>query len=743
MKKLLYLFLIIGLFIIGTSHQAQSAITITAGQYRFIVSEAYTQLVDPGASAVAGEAFQGNQWGIARINEIQKLNIVTGLYDTIWLQGQIVPEPPAGTTDTFLFGVFGGLTLQPDPFGKDPDCVAPWTGRACAPNTGLTYNTRRHAVSPATVPAPPTGTGLSHPSDYVTNAQGLETFPYNLYFIDDTVHGTGPSYIKLYSNSTNIFNNDVAAGIGAGGGAFGTFGLNIISGTLLVDTIFDPSALAKQDGTALLPDFSDADTIASTGTKGQLRAHKTSDTEAGVNTFLQFTGSGLWDKLFDSNHPNFFGADGSIDFTARALIGSPYLVPGPGQIPDPVTAFGWDFKDVGQAFTISSPSCNVDIEKLVRKYQTNDPFVDADLCTDAEVPVIAVPGGAEYKLIVQNTGESDLANCTITDLTLGINEPIGNLASGETKTFTGTDIPELIKPDRCQAVGELPNTASIVCDCVDIPDQQATDSDDACVKCVKPCIDLEKEVSVDGGTIWHDADDCADAPVTNSDAEYRLIVKNCGPEGLTNVIITDSVLVINTPIADLAVGETRTLDKNDIPQLNKPDLCPLTPGQPGVIDGSLLNTARVDAVGQESGIPVFDTDPACVKCRDCCIEIIKTATPVDLTCVNGLWWLPNRCKCCKTFGCIDKCCTVPKVKYTYKIKNLCDPVKNVKVVDNKFGTIATIPYLGTGQEKIITKTKCVCNTTTNIATVKGYLVSDPVTFCTDSDTETVTVSKPW
>ena len=110
---------------------------------------------------------------------------------------------------------------------------------------------------------------------------------------------------------------------------------------------------------------------------------------------------------------------------------------------------------------------------------------------------------------------------------------------------------------------------------------------------------FEKEISVDGGTTQHDAD--------RVDAEYRLIVKNCGPEGLTNVTITDSVLVINTAIADLAVGETRTLDKNDIPQLNKPGLCPLTPGQPGVIDGSLLNTARVDAVGQESGIPIFDT----------------------------------------------------------------------------------------------------------------------------------------
>ena len=344
MRKAIMLLLFIGLFIAGTVGQAQ-ALSITMGEYRFVVAEAYTQLVDPGYPGVAAEAFQGNQWAVARINEIQKKN-TSGLYDVIWSPGNVVPDPPTGTTDTYINAVFGGLTLQPDP---RPGVL----GVMPSPNTGLTYNLRQHSVAPATVPVNPTGTGMSHPDDYVTNAEGFETFPYAAYFIDDTVHTTGPGYLKLYSTATDVFNTDVAAGIGASGGAFGSFAPNTIAGTLLLDTIFDPAALLAQD--------TSGDSVDSTGGMGQLRALSPSDTESGINAYFQTTaplgidphgdGYGTWDILMNSNSPTYFGADGDLDFTARAMIGSPYLAPGLGQDVDPVTAFGWDFRDVGQART--------------------------------------------------------------------------------------------------------------------------------------------------------------------------------------------------------------------------------------------------------------------------------------------------------------------------------------------------------------------------------------------------------
>jgi hypothetical protein len=355
MRKGIIFLLLVGLFIVGTAFQAQ-ALTITTGEYRFVVAEAYTQIVDPGSPAVAGEAFQGNQWGIGRINEIQKLNPVTTLFDTIWLQGAVVPEPPPGTTDQYITAVFGGIQYQVD---QRPLAL----GIPGGTNTpGVTYNTRSHAVAPATTPAPPDGSGLSHTDDYVNNnASPTKLFPQNVYFENDPT--VGPGYLKIYSNANNIFNTSVAAGIGGGGGAFGTFGAAITGGTLLLDAIFDPFALAIQDGTALISPFVDPDTrsagldgilFTADDTFAVLRAHGSSDTETGINAFMQFTG-GPWGSILDSNHPNFYGADAFLDFTARALIGSPYLPPGPGQTPAPQAAFGWDFIDVGQAQTIGVP----------------------------------------------------------------------------------------------------------------------------------------------------------------------------------------------------------------------------------------------------------------------------------------------------------------------------------------------------------------------------------------------------
>jgi hypothetical protein len=125
---------------------------------------------------------------------------------------------------------------------------------------------------------------------------------------------------------------------------------------------------------------------------------------------------------------------------------------------------------------------------------------------------------------------------------------------------------------------------------------------------------------VDDGQTWLDANeaDCSDGPVTSDPAEYRLTIENCGGEDLVNLVIDDDVLGIdNLPVPEiLAAGESIMLDKDDILQLEGTDLCPLTPSDPGIDDGFLRNIAKVDAEGESSGLPVFDEDPACVKCDE-------------------------------------------------------------------------------------------------------------------------------
>jgi uncharacterized repeat protein (TIGR01451 family) len=180
------------------------------------------------------------------------------------------------------------------------------------------------------------------------------------------------------------------------------------------------------------------------------------------------------------NTPSFFG--GFVDVNASSNVFG---------VLDTDTPF--DFFNNLDAFLMpEEPDCSVDIEKEVREIKDPlDEWADADQCTDNDVPMISVPGGAMYRLIVTNTGINTLlANCVITDNQLGISQEImpPPLVPGETVTLTGMDIPALFVTDRCEVAGELLNTADIICDCFDGEVDlgiDATDADDACINCVE------------------------------------------------------------------------------------------------------------------------------------------------------------------------------------------------------------------------------------------------------------------
>ncbi len=148
-----------------------------------------------------------------------------------------------------------------------------------------------------------------------------------------------------------------------------------------------------------------------------------------------------------------------------------------------------------------------------------------------------------------------------------------------------------------------------------------------------PCIDLKKEVSPDGVN-WYDANasDCSDAPVTTDLAEYRLTIKNCGGEALTNLVINDSVLgIVDYSVGqNLPVGSSIVLTSSQqIPGLSNPNLCPLDPSNnQNVINGGSHNVAGVNANGVTSGIAVSDEDPACIKCSSNCDLVLEKTCEV-------------------------------------------------------------------------------------------------------------------
>ncbi len=242
----------------------------------------------------------------------------------------------------------------------------------------------------------------------------------------------------------------------------------------------------------------------------------------------------------------------------------------------------------------------VDIEKLA-SVDGGQTFVDADECADA-------PGtleDAEYKLIVTNCGGVPLTDVTVKDPVLGIDVNIGTLDPGDDQMYTKTNpgFGNLDQPGICPADDpEIENVATVT---TVIPDGNPgpTDSDPACVKC--ECVDIEKLVSVDGGQTFVDADECEVAPTTNSDAEYQLIVTNCGAARLTDVTIKDPVLGIDVNIGTLDPGDDQMFTKTSpgFENLGQPGICPAD-------DPEIENVATVTTFEGPT-----DFDPACVKCR--------------------------------------------------------------------------------------------------------------------------------
>ena len=276
----------------------------------------------------------------------------------------------------------------------------------------------------------------------------------------------------------------------------------------------------------------------------------------------------------------------------------------------------------------------IDVKKEVRGVNADGSMTewyDANKCDDPAIPVPFSDKDAEYRLIVTNCGSETLTNFTVTDAELGFDRNFPNtmLAPGASITVGKGTIPEFFKEGVCPD-SEFLNTITV--SAFGTPSgNEVADSDTACVKC-GPCVELVKEVSVDDFPTqsdlkqWFDANACdgsqGTVPSTDSGAEYRLIVKNCGPEDLNNFRLKDNELGFdqNFPAFNLPAGNEFIVDAVSVPSLAQflinDSVCPNSEGQ-------FLNTAFVFAKGAVSMIEVDDSDPACVTCADCAITIDK------------------------------------------------------------------------------------------------------------------------
>ena len=285
---------------------------------------------------------------------------------------------------------------------------------------------------------------------------------------------------------------------------------------------------------------------------------------------------------------------------------------------------------------------SLEIEKQIR-------VDDNDEWDNDQAGPVATPSGAQYRILVTNTGNVDLNTVTLTDDKLSLlpgYEPytFGPLLVGETATIDAGDWSLLNVVEVCTSGGEYINTATAVGK-YGSPEQstgQVTDS--ATLLCLgDPMLDLEKQVGVpngQGGYDWYDADTKpGDWPVVDlisddpTQVRYRFIVENTSPDtddgrvDLYNLVLND----IQLGIVDYPIG---TLLWNDPPLTIDIDTA-TEQGNLMVDDcdtyGEMPNTALVDGESLV-GDPAHAEDPAgyfCVTTPDIMVTKTVSSNGVD------------------------------------------------------------------------------------------------------------------
>ena len=308
-------------------------------------------------------------------------------------------------------------------------------------------------------------------------------------------------------------------------------------------------------------------------------------------------------------------------------------------------------------------------------------FLDADDAGSA--PSVVPLSDGLYRLIATNIGGEALVNVEINDPELGIvNFSIGSLAVGEEVILTEGEIAQLSVQERCDTAGAFTNVAEVTGESV-VDGEQVTDTDPAVLVCEdKPDIEVEKQISVDGGATFFDADDAGSAPnaVPLSDALYRLIVRNTGSEDLVNVVINDPTLnIVSFIVGNLAIGQEVILTEGEIPELEVQERCGNA--------GTFTNVATVTGDSVVDGDQVTGTDPAVLVCDGVppCIDIIKKVNGKDANTCPGKIVKPGQ-----------------KLKYIYLVKN-CGQVdlEDIIVDDDILGPVGTIDLLRPNRRKTL------------------------------------------
>ena len=294
----------------------------------------------------------------------------------------------------------------------------------------------------------------------------------------------------------------------------------------------------------------------------------------GANVFFRFvisnignvalTNVGLSDDVYDVSscpaRPNPMAAGASYTCTIGPLPAQP------GQHTNMASTIGL----YGSQSVVDDDKANynaqlrpgIDVEKFV-SVDNQATWHDADL---APGPQTRVGETVYFRFVVTNSGDVPLTGVSLSD----DHYPLTSCAAipdpfqpGASYTCVIPSVVEDVEEDCVHT-----NTATIIGNGAGVP---VRDTDDANYYApTRPALALQKLVSVDDQTTWHDAD----APTgpqaqAGGDVFFRFILVNTGNVPLTNVTLTDNVydlapLCLDRPTA-LALGESYVCTIGPIP----------------------------------------------------------------------------------------------------------------------------------------------------------------------------------
>lgn len=237
-----------------------------------------------------------------------------------------------------------------------------------------------------------------------------------------------------------------------------------------------------------------------------------------------------------------------------------------------------------QAGTIPGPACARPAVTLEKFVSTDGGLTWAD-ADSAPGPSVPLDGQVFFRLTVTNSGDVELGEIRLSD-------PAYLAACAVPTTLAPGMFFECPTGPFPVAAGQQVNTASVT---AEFGGGTVSDADSAYYfGGERPAVDIEKFVSVNGGSVWHDADTAPGPRATvGQDVLFKLVVTNNGTAALTGITLADPAFAL----AGCTIPE----------QLAPGDGFECILGPSPAVEGQQQNTATVTATAGASAVTDTDT----------------------------------------------------------------------------------------------------------------------------------------